>query len=115
MVFLSVLASMSFGMVDGLTKFVSYAGADKSLFDVIYDVFYDTVLPLNGLFICLFVIFRWKKANFNKELTEGLEQGSNKMLLAYSDFALKTFIPVILAIVFINTVAIKFFGVNLFF
>ncbi|NVK24605.1 MAG: sodium-dependent transporter [Gammaproteobacteria bacterium] len=115
MVFLSVLASMSFGMSEPLTKLVHYAGADKSLFDVIYDVFYDTVLPLNGLFICLFVMFRWKKANFNKELTEGLEQGSHKMFLAYSDFALKTFIPVILAVVFINTVAIKFFGVHLFF
>ena len=115
MLFLTILASMSFGMSDSLTKFVSYAGADKSLFDVIYDVFYDTVLPLNGLFICLFVMFRWKKANFNKELTEGLGQGSHGILLAYSDFALKTFIPAILAIVFINTVAIKFFAVNLFF
>jgi NSS family neurotransmitter:Na+ symporter len=115
MVFLSVLASMSFGMADSLTKFVSYAGADKSLFDVIYDIFYDTILPLNGLFICLFVIYRWKKVNFNNELMEGVEEGKHKVLLKYSDFALKTFIPVILAIVFINTVAIKFFGHHLFF
>lgn len=115
MVFLSILASMSFGMADSLTKFVSYAGADKSLFDVIYDIFYDTILPLNGLFICLFVIYRWKKANFNNELMEGVEEGKHKILLKYSDIALKTFIPVILAIVFINTVAIKFFGNHLFF
>lgn len=115
MVFLSVLASMSFGMADSLTKFVTYAGGDKSLFDVIYDIFYDTILPLNGLFICLFVIYRWKKANFNNELMEGVEEGKHKVLLKYSDFALKTFIPVILAIVFINTVAIKFFGHHLFF
>lgn len=115
MLTLSVLATMSFGMAEPLTKFVSYAGADKSLFDVIYDVFYDTILPLNGLLICVFVIFRWKKANFNKELMEGVQDGKHKLLLAYSDFALKTFIPVILAIVFINTVAIKFFNVHLFF
>ena len=114
-VFLSVLASMSFGMSDFFTKFVSYAGADKSLFDVIYDIFYDTILPLNGLFICLFVIHRWKKANFNQELMEGAAEGKHQLLLKYSDFALKTFIPVILAIVFINTVAIKFFGHHLFF
>ena len=114
-VFLSILASMSFGMSDFFTKFVTYAGADKSLFDVIFDVFYDTILPLNGLFICLFVITRWKKANFNKELMEGAAEGQHGLLLKYSDFALKTFIPVILAIVFINTVAIKFFGHHLFF
>ena len=35
-VFLSVLASMSFGMSEFFTKFVTYAGADKSLFDVIF-------------------------------------------------------------------------------
>lgn len=114
-VFLSVLASMSFGMSDFFTKFVTYAGADKSMFDVIFDVFYDTILPLNGLFICLFVITRWKKVNFNKELMEGAAEGQHGLLLKYSDFALKTFIPVILAIVFINTVAIKFFGYHLFF
>ncbi len=114
-VFLTVLASMSFGMSEFFTKFVSYAGVDKSMFDVIIDIFYDTILPLNGLFICLFVITRWKKANFNNELMEGAEEGKHKLLLKYSDFALKTFIPVILAIVFINTVAIKFFGHHLFF
>jgi CheY-like chemotaxis protein len=29
------------------------AGADKSLFDIVYDVFYDTILPLNGLMLLL--------------------------------------------------------------
>ena len=115
MIFLSVLASMSFGMWEPVTNMVNYAGANKSLFDVIYDVFYDTILPLNGLLICLFVMTRWKKVNFNNELMEGVESGSHKFLLKYSDFALKTFIPIILAIVFINTVALKYFGHKLFF
>lgn len=115
MIVCSVLATMSFGMWDFVTKFVSYGGGDKSLFDIIYDVFYDTILPLNGLLICVFVSYRWKKANFNNELMEGVEEGKHKLLLKYSDFALSTFIPVILAIVFINTVAIKFFGGGLFF
>ena len=114
-VLLSIFASMSFGMSEFFTKFVSYAGADKSLFDVIYDVFYDTILPLNGLLICVFVITRWKKANFNNELLEGAAPGKHQWLLKYSDFALSTFIPVILAIIFINTVAMKFFGTNLLF
>jgi len=114
-VVLAVFASMSFGMSDFFGQFVSYAGAEKSLFDVIYDVFYDTILPLNGLLVCLFVMFRWKKHNFNKEVEEGLAEGKHSFLLKYTDFALSTFIPVILAVIFINTVALKFFGTNLLF
>jgi len=114
-VLLAVFASMSFGMSDFFTKFVTYAGADKSLFDVIFDVFYDTILPLNGLLICLFVVHRWKKHNFHEELRQGAEEGKHGLLFKYCDFALTTFIPVILAIIFINTVAMKFFGYNLLF
>lgn len=114
-VVLAVFATMSFGMSDFFTKFVQYAEADKSLFDVIYDVFYDTILPLNGLLICLFVIYRWKKHNFNQELMQGVAEGKHKVLLKYSDIALSTFIPVILAVIFINTVSLKFFGHNLLF
>jgi len=115
MVFLTVLTSMSFGMSDSLTGLTHYAGASKSLFDVIYDVFYDTILPLNGLLICLFVIYRWKMVNFHKELEDGLEKGKHSFLLRYSAIALKTYIPVILALVFVNTVAMKFFGYKLLF
>ncbi len=71
MIALAVLASLSFGKVDALTAFTHYAGADKSFFDVIIDVFYETILPLNGLLICIFVIYRWKSANFNASLAEG--------------------------------------------
>lgn len=115
MIVFSVFTSMSFGMSEFFSKFVSYAGADKSLFDLIYDVFYDTILPLNGLLICTFVVYRWKKVNFKNELLEGVTDGKHKLLLKYSDFALSTFIPVILAVIFVNTVAMKFFNVNLLF
>ncbi|MBU2880940.1 sodium-dependent transporter [Psychrosphaera sp. B3R10] len=114
-VVLSVFASMSFGMSEFFTKFVWYAGADKSLFDVIYDVFYDTILPLNGLLICLFVSMRWKKHNFNNALKEGAAAGKHSFLFKYSDVALSTVIPLILFVIFANTVALKFFGVNLLF
>ena len=52
---------------------------------------------------------------FNNELLEGAGEGKHQLLLKYSDFALSTFIPVILAVIFINTVAMKFFGMNLLF
>ena len=105
-----VLCTLSFGMVEGLTKFVSYGGSDKSLFDIVYDVFYDTILPLNGLLVCLFVTYRWKKANFHAELEQGSESYKGSMIEKYVDFSLATFIPVILAVIFINTVMTKFFA-----
>ncbi|OUS23218.1 sodium-dependent transporter [Thalassotalea sp. 42_200_T64] len=112
---IAVLATLSFGMVDSLTKFTTYGGGqDKSLFDVIYDMFYDTILPLNGLLICLFVSYRWKKHNLNAELSEGNSSFSNSILAKYVDFSLGTFIPFILAAIFINTVAKIYFGYDVF-
>lgn len=113
LVIMAVLASMSFGMSDMMTKFVVYAGADKSLFDLIYDVFYDTILPLNGFLICIFVIYRWKKANFNAELDKGAPDYKSSFFEKYVDFSVGTFIPLILLLVFINTVALKYFGTAL--
>ncbi|WJG09888.1 sodium-dependent transporter [Aliiglaciecola sp. LCG003] len=106
----SAIASMSFGIWDQVTTFVSYAGQNKSLFDVIVDVFYDTILPLNGLLICLFVIYRWKKENFNAELDKGSPNYENSLFEKYVDFSVGTFIPVILFLVLVNTIALKYFG-----
>jgi NSS family neurotransmitter:Na+ symporter len=113
LVMMSVMAATSFGMLDFFTGFVSYAGQSKSFFDVIVDVFYDTILPLNGLLICLFVIYRWKKKNFNKELDEGAPNYEHSWFERYVDFSVGTFIPVILLLVLINTIALKFFGAAL--
>lgn len=110
----SIACAMSFGMVDFLTAFVRYAGADKSLFDVVVDIFYDTILPLNGLLVCLLVIYRWKKANFNLEMESGEARGKGGLLERYVDISLGTVIPFILGVIFLNTVALKFFGLSLF-
>lgn len=104
----AVLATMSFGMVDFLTNFITYKGADQSFFTLIYDVFYDTILPLNGLLVCLFVTYRWKKHNFNTALEQGADGYKGSLSQKYVDVALGTFIPVILLVVFVNTVITKF-------
>lgn len=114
MIVLAILSALSFGKVEMFTSFMHYAGADKSLFDVIYDVFYDTILPLNGLLICLFVIHRWKSANFNASLEEGSSGYKGSWFERYVDISLKTFIPLILLVIFVNTVAVKYFGLSLF-
>jgi NSS family neurotransmitter:Na+ symporter len=111
---LTIICTMSFGMVDSLTSFTSYGGASKSFFDIVIDVFYDTILPLNGLMVCLFVMYRWKKARLTQELSQGSPSYEGSMMEKYVNFSLSTFIPLILAVIFINTVATKFFGLKLF-
>ena len=114
MIVLAILSALSFGKVEFLTQFMHYAGVDKSLFDVIIDVFYETILPLNGLLICIFVIYRWKSANFNASLEEGSNGYKGSWFEKYVDISLKTFIPLILLVIFVNTVAVKYFGFSVF-
>jgi NSS family neurotransmitter:Na+ symporter len=109
----SLMCAFSFGFFDFFTKFVVYAGTDKSFFDVVYDVFYDTILPLNGLLICLFVSYRWKSKRFNEELELGAPNFKKSFLERYVNISIGTFIPLILAGIFINTVAAKYFGTPL--
>lgn len=107
---LAIGCAMSFGMADWLTSFVKLAGEDKSFFDLVETVFYDTILPLNGFLVCVFVIYKWKKANFDRELQQGDSGFSGSWAQKYVNFSLGTFIPAILLLIFINTVALKFFG-----
>ena len=111
---LTIFAAVSFGMVAFFTEFVSYAGGTRSFFDVVYDIFYDTILPLNGFLLCIFVSYRWKKHKLSEELSVGSETYAGSWVEKYVNFSLSTFIPVIVFGIFINTVAQKFFGYSLF-
>jgi len=113
LVVFSVISATSFGMLDYFTNFTSYAGQTKSFFDLVIDVFYDTILPLNGFLICIFVIYKWKKAKLNAELDKGAPHYQNSWFERYVDFSVGTFIPLILLLIFINTVALKYFGTAL--
>ncbi len=111
---LAALATTSFGLVSVFTELTTYGGASKSLFDVIYDMFYDTILPLNGLLICLFVSYRWKKQNLNEELSAGNPGFGDTFLAKYVDFSLGTFIPLVLVVILFTTVAKIYFGYSVF-
>ena len=50
--------------------------------------------------ICIFVIYRWKKANFDAELEQGNPDYKGTFIERYVNFSLGTFIPVILLVVF---------------
>ncbi|WP_193161603.1 sodium-dependent transporter [Microbulbifer hainanensis] len=110
---LAIGCAVSFGMVDWFTNLTHIAGQGKSFFDLIELVFYDTILPLNGLLICLFVIYKWKRVNLDRELQDGDPTFAGSFSQKYVNFSLGTFIPLILFLVFVNTVALKFFGINL--
>jgi len=109
-ILLVIACTVSFGMVDFFTNFTAYGGANKSFFDVVIDVFYDTILPLNGFIICIFAVYHWKKANLNAEMSEGDDGFEGSFTQKYINGALGTVIPAVLLLVFINTVFIKFLG-----
>jgi NSS family neurotransmitter:Na+ symporter len=111
---LTVCATLSFGMVSFFTEFTSYAGGTRSFFDVIYDVFYDTILPLNGFLLCVFVSYRWKRLQLSEELSIGNANYKGSWVEKYINFSLGTFIPVIVFSIFLNTVLQKFFGYSIF-
>ena len=107
-------ATMSLGMSDSLTFFTNYAGASKSVFDIISDVFYETILPFGGFLVCVFCAYRWKFSGLSEELAQGDENYRGSFLEKYINLSLGTIIPVILFLVFLNTVALKYFAYNLF-
>jgi neurotransmitter:Na+ symporter, NSS family len=115
MIVLAVICALSFGRVEMFSNLLSYGGVNKSFFDLVYDIFYETILPLNGLLLCLFVIYRWKKHNFDAEISQGNSSFAGSLLQRYVNFSLGTFIPLILAVIFVNTVSTIFFGKNLLF
>ena len=112
-ILLVIASTVSFGMLGFFTEFMSYGGANKSFFDIIYDVFYETILPLNGFIVCLLVIYRWKSTNLNQEMMLGDEAFAGSFTQKYLNFALQTFIPVVLLFIFINTVCAKYFNLDL--
>ncbi|MGB2046107.1 MAG: sodium-dependent transporter, partial [Porticoccaceae bacterium] len=110
---LVIMSALSFGALTVFTEFTTYAGQSKSVFDVIIDIFYDTILPLNGLIVCLFVSFRWKRHELTNELASGNNTYTGSWLEKYMSFSLSSFIPAILLLIFCTTVAQKFFGYSL--
>ena len=110
---LVIMSALSFGALTVFTEFTTYAGQSKSVFDVIIDIFYDTILPLNGLMVCLFASFRWRHHQLTHELALGNNTYAGSWLDKYIRFSLSSFIPAILLLIFCNTVAQKFFAYSL--
>ncbi len=113
MVLFALACALSFGRVDFLTSFISYGGSTKSFFELVIDIFYETILPLNGFIICLLVALRWQRDKFDRELEAGADDFRGTLFERYINFSLRTFVPVLLLLIFINTVMAKYFGISL--
>tara|TARA_B100000700_G_scaffold274289_1_gene319210 strand:- start:916 stop:2322 length:1407 start_codon:yes stop_codon:yes gene_type:complete len=100
----SIPAIMSLGISDYFTNFTSYGGVTKSFFDLVSDVFYETILPLVGLTVCIFCVYRWRLVGLSSELSKGDSNYVGSRLEKYINFSLGTFIPFVLLLVFISTV-----------
>jgi NSS family neurotransmitter:Na+ symporter len=106
----AIPATMSLGISDFFTNFTSYAGVSKSFFDVVSDVFYETILPFVGFTVCIFCAYRWKVSGLSSELEIGDEAYKGSLLEKYVNFSMGTVIPVVLLVVFISTVSQIYFA-----
>ncbi len=100
----AIPAIMSLGMFDFFTNFTSYGGEGKSFFDLVSDVFYETILPLVGFTVCIFCAYRWKMSGLSEELSKGDPNYEGSLLQKYINISLGTIIPVVMLVVFISTV-----------
>ena len=111
--FFALFAAMSFGMSDFLTDFIPYGGGNKSFFDLIADTFSEVILPFVGFLACILCAYRWRNGGLSAELNRGDEHYSGTWMERYVNFSLRTFIPVVLMFVFLNSVAQKYFAFDL--
>ena len=102
--FFAIPAVMSLGISEYFTNFTSYGGVTKSFFDLVSDVFYETILPFVGFTVCIFCVYRWKLEGLSSEISEGDPNYAGSSLEKYINFSLGTIIPVVLLLVFISTV-----------
>lgn len=100
----TIPATMSLGISDFFTNFTSYGGVSKSFFDLVSDVFYETILPLVGFTVCIFCAWRWKLSGLAAELEVGDPSFRGSWLHRYVDLSLGIMIPVVLLVVFLSTV-----------
>jgi len=100
----AIPATMSLGISDFFTNFTHYGGVSKSFFDLVSDVFYETILPFVGFTVCLFCAYRWKFSGLTEELVVGDNSYAGSWLEKYINFSLGTVIPVVLLVVFLSTV-----------
>lgn len=101
------------GAVDFFTKFITYpSGEVVNFMTLVENIASDTFLPLGGLLITIFGAYVWKKHNLDEEITKGFPGYKASFIKVYLNITLLFICPIILGVIFILTVAQKFFGLD---
>lgn len=111
LIFIIGLPSMlSQGAVPALSDLPFYH--HKTTLDFVAEVFSEVCLPLGGGLMCLFIIFRWKQVNMNREIHVGFSSYKNSFLEKYIDFSIRYVCPILLGLFTILIVLDKLFQIS---
>jgi NSS family neurotransmitter:Na+ symporter len=100
---------MSFGIVPFLNQLSFYK--DRDFLTFVADMT-DITLTIGGCFMCLFITYRWKIYNMNKELSEGNPGYMNSFARRYINFTIVYVCPALLGILSILIIIDKFWGLS---
>jgi NSS family neurotransmitter:Na+ symporter len=108
---IGIPSSLSQGKNDFFTNFITYYGKEESIdfMTFITDVSNDTLLPLGGFLITIYVSRVWKKSNLSKEISKGNKSYQGSIMEKYINFSINYICPIILGTIFILTFLNKFF------
>lgn len=106
---------LSNGASSIFTNFMTLIGSENPVdfMTLIGYIANDTLLPVGGFLISVFVAYVWKKHNLNEELATGDADLRGSWLQTYIDVAVSYICPVILGIITVVTVLDRFFGIHL--
>ncbi len=112
LIFIVGLPSMlSQGAVDIFSSMSFYGG--KSFLDFVSEVFSDISLPLGGCLMSIFIAYRWKTQNLSEEISSGNENYKGSFMEKAINLVIMYIAPILLGLIFINTVFSKFFGIEI--
>ena len=104
---------LSQGAVEGLSNFMFYDGRSKAFFDMVFDIFSDTGLPLGGLLMVLFISRKWGMDKFDKEIESGNSSYLKSITRQFLYITIKWVTPILLSIIFVITILQKFMGIQI--
>lgn len=107
-IFLIGIPSMlSFGVVPIFNHLSFYRGRDFLTF--IADMT-DITLTLGGCLMCIFITYKWKLLELDKELTQGNPSFASSLSRKYINFTIAYVCPTLLGVLSVLVIIDKFFG-----
>jgi len=112
---IGVPSLLSYGASASLSSMNVLPGVEGGVafLDLVGFIANDTFLPLGGCIISIFVIYKWKRKNFDAEIEEGNPGFKGSFLQKYLNITLSYIAPIVLAIIFLLTFLNLYFGITL--